>query len=579
MKKLIFAIALFLLEIFCFHEAFTQVGVLKNGEEESTKEQGYYYAFTEATKMYLLGDFRAAMSLYMECLRYRPVSHAAAFQVAQIYLKAGDLINAKIFAKRAYKEDSKNDWYGKSLAQLYEMSMQLDSALIIYKTIDAKGEDKTSIQFMIASIYERLSKPEESMIYLDSVENRIGFTREVAMSKSRVYNMLNHRVKAVNELYKALAINSDDYIVLGMIAEHYRNISEVDSAFKYYNKAIGLSAENANVYLSYGEFLLEQKMVDSARIVFVKFVENNAIDVNLKARYFYSLVQEPALFKLAMPVLDTAVSVFYRLQQKDIRVKSLYSDIQYRLGNYRKAADALLSILEEDESNNVVWEQLLLCMNFLGETDSLLFYGEKAMALFNNRPLAFMITGSAYYQKKEYFKGAMVLEKGILLTDNEALLFEFYVLLAECYNSIGEYDKAEKYFRLALALENENPAINNNYAYFLAVQEKELAEARRMSKLSLKIDPDNSVYLDTYGWILFKLKKERKALKYLREALAKGGNDSAEILDHYGDVLLSLGKNDLAKETWETALKYADVVLQQTIKDKLRLVGGFTESL
>ena len=579
MKKLVFTLTLFLIVNFSFYVAVAQVGVLKNSEEEKTKEQGYYYAFTEATKMYLLGDFRAALNLYMECLRYRPESQAASFQVSLIYLKSGDLDNAKTFAKRAYSGDLKNEWYGKSLAQIYEMDMQLDSALLIYKAIDATGEDGTNLQFMIASIYERLNKPEDAMVYLDSIENKIGFTREVAVSKSRVYNMLNHRTKAVNELYKALKISSEDYIVLGMIAEHYRNIAESDSAYKYYRRAISFNAENANVYLSYGEFLLEQRMFDSAKVVFIKFVDNDAIDNSLKARYFYSLVQEPALFKLARPVLDTTVSLFYSLQPKDIRVKSLYSDLQYRLGNYRKAADALLSILDEDDNNNVVWEQLLLCLNFLGELDSILFYGESTMARFNNRPLAFMVTGSAYYQKKEYYKSASVLEKGLLLTDNDALIFEFQVLLAECYNSLSEYVKAEDFFKRALAIEKENPAINNNYAYFLAVQEKELTDAKKMSKLSLQKDPDSSVYLDTYGWILFKQDKERRDLKYLQKALAKGGNESAEILDHYGDVLHSLGKDDLAKEAWENALRYADVDLQQRINEKLKLVGGLTEAL
>jgi Tfp pilus assembly protein PilF len=201
------------------------------------------------------------------------------------------------------------------------------------------------------------------------------------------------------------------------------------------------------------------------------------------------------------------------------------------------------------------------------------------MVRFEERPLPYMISGSAYYQKKDYMKAGSILEKGLLFTDNEALKFEFYVLLAEVYNNLQLFGEAEKYFDLALALDGDNPAVNNNYAYFLAVQEKRFKEALKMSELSLKSDPESSVYLDTYGWILFKLKKDKKALKFLEEALRKGGSENAEILDHYGDILFRSGNEKQAVESWNRAIEFSDEELTYRIREKLKLAGGLTESL
>ena len=63
--------------------------------------------------------------------------------------------------------------------------------------------------------------------------------------------------------------------------------------------------------------------------------------------------------------------------------------------------------------------------------------------------------------------------------------------------------------------------VRNFYAYFLALQNKNLILAQKISKLTLTEDNENPAYLDTYGLILFKLGKFEESGEYLKKAYDK----------------------------------------------------------
>jgi tetratricopeptide (TPR) repeat protein len=59
----------------------------------------------------------------------------------------------------------------------------------------------------------------------------------------------------------------------------------------------------------------------------------------------------------------------------------------------------------------------------------------------------------------------------------------------------------------------DNPLILNNFAYHLAVHNKELDRALSMVRRSLALDPGNGHSLDTEGFILIKLNRTEEAIK------------------------------------------------------------------
>ncbi len=518
----------------------------------------YYYALGEATKLYLFGNYPQAVNLYNECLKINPKSSASHYQLAKIYMQAGEFKLARENAKSAVNLDPENPWYLQELAELYQLNKELDSAVIIYKEQLNKDTENLSLLFMIASLYERMGKYDESLSYLNRIDEKIGISKETAITRFRIYDATKQDQKAIAQLRTALQLSDNDYSLTGMMAEFFRNHNETDSALFYYNKIFPAYRDDPAVSFSYTEFLLELKQYTKASDVLMKAMTSDAIDDLSKAGYMYKIIQDDKLFNLSRPILDTVVSEYYSKYYRDLRSVSVFTDIEFRLGNYKKSSEALKRIIEIDNSNYSAFEQLIFSENALGKADSVIKYSNTALQLFPDKPVPYLFAGSGHYQKQMFDAAIQLLEKGLKISMNDNLKLEFYSLLAECYEKIKQYESSEAYFKMALALDSGNLGISNNYAYYLALRKKNLKYARQLSRNTIEAEPENSTYLDTYGWVLYKMGKLRSAKKYIGIAIQKGGSKNYEILLHYGEILLEMKRDQEALEIWETAMDYAD---------------------
>ena len=549
--------------------SFGQKSIQSIGNEDSERDPGFLYAFTEASRLLLFEDYGRALNLFNECLKYDPKNAAVHYQLAQIYIKAGDMNAARNFSRTAHLIDQNNFWYATQLASIYQASRMADSAILVYKSLLKDTKEDLNLFFRIASLYELEGKFKEALQYLDYIEREAGISKEVCISKSRIYGKTGKKRLALAELRRCLNGSEQDYIVLGVIAEFYRTHSQPDSAMHYYELIERDHQDDANVMFSYGEFLLEQGQISKAQKVYVNIFGNNFIDESVRISYLYNAIQDDRLFKLVSPVLDTAVNTMYRLERDSIRIISLYSDIKYRTGRYNEAAMALKRIISVDDKNFSAWEQLLFCENALNHNDSVRYYGEIAIARFPERPLPYLVLGSVQYEEKVYRKAIATLETGENFSGNDRLKVEFYSLLAECYGKIGHLDMSDDYYIRSLKIDSLNVVVLNNYSYSLAVRGDNMSRAISMSKFTIEKEPYNSTYLDTYAWVMYQSNNLTEAEKYIRKAIQYGGGTNPEILSHYGDILAKKGKTREAVAAWNEALKYGDSELESSLRIKI----------
>jgi Flp pilus assembly protein TadD len=212
---------------------------------------------------------------------------------------------------------------------------------------------------------------------------------------------------------------------------------------------------------------------------------------------------------------------------------------------------------------------LIFALNVLGNTDSVLYYSERALRSFKDNPVLYLFYGSAKYQKKMFEDAINVLNKGLSLSQDKALKIEFYSLLAESYQGAEQFDKSEESFEAALQLDEGNIGIKNNYAYYLSLREKNLKLARKMSYATIQVEPDNSTYLDTYAWVLFKSGKVKQAKKFILNAVEKGGSNNKEILMHCGEILMELKEYGYALKYFQAVIKYADAGELETLRKRM----------
>jgi len=247
-------------------------------------EQEYMYAFGEATKLYLFGSYAQAVNLYNECLKINPMSSAIHFQLAKVYRLVGESDLATKHAKIAVEISPDNKWFLEELATNYQLAQKFDSAIVVYQRLLAANRDDFGVVFMVASLYEQTGKYNEALDYLSKIEDRLGASKETAVSKSRIYQSLQQEKMALEQLRKALILSGYDYSILGMMAEYFRENDKPDSAFVYYNKIFPEYKADPLVVFSYAEFLLEQKKSEEAKVILLSAMQENAMDLMSKAR-------------------------------------------------------------------------------------------------------------------------------------------------------------------------------------------------------------------------------------------------------------------------------------------------------
>lgn len=529
-------------------------------------EEDYYYTLIEATKQYVLNNYSQAINLYIECLKVKPGSAAVNFQLSQIMIKAGDVKRAKEYAKRAYQNDSKNKWYIINLINIYRNVEEIDSAIYMLKRLSEIENNGAEYKYLLAELYEMKGDYNEAIKYVNQIEAQIGISKEINLIKYRLFRLTGEKENALKELKKAKELFSDDYMILGMIAEYYRDIGNSDSAKYYYDLIVPGHLDDFEVAASYGEFLINIKKEDNAQNVLIEAILNNNIRKEIKISYLFQVIQDPKLFDKIKNIADTLSTLLLNKYPDDIDVQSVYADIQYRSGNYSKTAIILKNIIEKDRGNYIAWEQLIHVENSLGRTDSVIKYSIAEMKIFRTRPLPYLYLGSAYYQKENYQASINQLKIGIEYVVNSPVKVQYYNLIAESYHKMQEYDSAWRYYEYALHLDPQNLIINNNYAYYLAEESKDLNKALLMSEITIKEEPENTTYLDTYGWILFKLNKVKKAKKIIERALEKNGRNDAEIMDHYGEILFRLRKYNESLMIWKSIINVDENKKQEILK-------------
>jgi Tfp pilus assembly protein PilF len=555
--------------IFLNLASFGQNRIQQNNTMDSERDPGFLYAFTEASRLLLFEDYGRALSLFNECLKVEPGSAAVHYQLAQIYIKAGDMTTARNFSRTAHLIDPGNTWYAMQLASIYQASRMIDSAIVVYKSLLNGSKEDLNLFFRIASLYEQGNEYKEALQYLDNIEKEAGVTKEVCISKSRIYDKIGQKKKALFELRRCISGSDQDYIVLGVMAEFYRTHNQPDSAMHYYELIATDHRDDANVMFSYGEFLLEQGEIKKAQKVYIDIFRNNNIEGNVRIGYLYNAIQDERLFKLVNPILDTVVNTMYRQEGDSLRIISLYSDIKYRSGKYDEASAALKRIIAIDDRNYSAWEQLLFCENALSHKDSVKYYGETAIARFPERPLPYLVLGSVQYEEKDYTNAVTTLITGEAFAGGDRLKIEFYSLLAESYSKIGHLDMSDDYYMRSLRIDSLNVVVLNNYSYSLAVRGDNITKAISMSRYTIEKEPYNSTYLDTYAWVMFRSNNLAEAEKYIKKAIQYGGGTNPEILSHYGDILAKKGKIKDAVAAWNEALKYGDSELESSLRVKI----------
>jgi len=239
----------------------------------------------------------------------------------------------------------------------------------------------------------------------------------------------------------------------------------------------------------------------------------------------------------------------------DEKLYTLRTDLYEMLGMNKEAIKRygeIRSILK----NTVYSDQKLMILLAQEKDFKTLFDIAKDFATnYNKSILGKVYYGLAAMELNKYNIAEAEFKKAKILAGNDSsMTFNIITTQADLAYRQKKFDEAYGLLDEALRISGDDAGTLNNYAYYLAENDKDLKKALTMATKAIKAEPDNGTYMDTYGWVLFKMGKSRNAYKAIEKSLTLSPTRDAELLEHMGFVLKSLGKCYEAVKYWNEAL-------------------------
>jgi tetratricopeptide (TPR) repeat protein len=130
---------------------------------------------------------------------------------------------------------------------------------------------------------------------------------------------------------------------------------------------------------------------------------------------------------------------------------------------------------------------------------------------------------------------------------------EFHSLHGDALHGANRNQEAFNAYENSLRYNPDNSGVLNNYAYYLALENRDLDKAVEMAEKANALSPDNPTFLDTYAWTLYKRGQYPEALMQMEKAIKLQEKPGAVEMEHFGDILYQLGRIDEAKKWWNQA--------------------------
>lgn len=514
------------------------------------------YAFFEAEKQKMLGNFDDAAMLFDKCRSIRPNSAVVYYELATIFIQKEQYTEAVSYAKTAVRLNPGNIWYKALLGVLYKQIGELNDAVSVYKDLVRQNNNRVDFLYEQATLYTKMKKYEEAVKVYDIIENKYGINEYVSLEKERIYYILGRREKAHNEINKLIAHNPGDIRYLGMLAESHINEGNFGEARNVYGKMLQADSTNGLVRLSLADFYRITKEYDKSFEQLKLAFASKDVEIDIKIKMLISFLtysyDNYELRNQAFTLLEILLDTY----PEDVKVLTLYADFLIRDNKPAEAREQLRLVIKTEKGKYLIWEQLLLLEIDLNDYDNMLAESKEALEYFPNQPLLYYFNGFANIKKGNNEDAVKSLKNGLnYVLDDLSLKANMYSLLAETYHKTEKMKESDEAMEQVLKIDKDNKAILNNYSYYLSLRGDSLDKAERMSMVCVELEPMNPTFLDTYAWVLYKQKKYDKALVIIEKAYNYGGSGNPVIIEHYGDILFRLGNTGKALEMWNEAFK------------------------
>jgi tetratricopeptide (TPR) repeat protein len=525
------------------------------------REAEFY--FTEGEKFFILEDYAKALLYYQRALEITPDNATIHYKIAEVLSRNNrqeDLLKASLSIESALKLEKKNKYFYLLAANIYGSLTKFDKAAWAYETLIQEVKGSEEYLYELAAVYQYGNKFEEAIKTYNRAESILGINELSSVQKMRLFIEQGKFKEGVAEGEKLMHAFPDEERYVMAFSEILAQKGYRNEGIKYLEKFSSQHPDAGNAQMLLAGMYRDNNEEAKARPLLLTLFDNSSIDLNSKviilASYNAELNQNKAK-NISDPEKEKFVlSLFEKLQKESASNANIHiigGDLYLATGKNREAVKQYVEAVKSGDVNFEVWQNLLYLETQLEQFDEVIKHADEALELFPNQGMLHYFHGFAHLRKRHYDEAIASLEQAKRLSKaDQNFMSDLNNLLGDAYNATKDYEKSDKAYDDALALNPNNNAALNNYSYYLALRKTNLEKAEKMSTLLAKNNPDNPTFLDTHAWVLYTRQKYKEARKVMERAISTG-NANATHFEHYGDILFKLGDVNGAVQQWQKA--------------------------
>jgi len=521
--------------------------------QESSRD--YEYALIEAVKQKNLGNIPGAIELYKVVLKENDNVAAAHYELGSLLALLGDLDAAETHLKKAYNLYPDVSWYFDSYIEVLVMEKNFkEASKLLLDRIDAFPQE-IEYKFQLANLYFRQQKGKKALKILDNIEDRYGLSDKVVLLKASIYESEGDFKNALVEVEKIIDFfpESVDYYVVA--AELATKSKQKDLAADFYLKVMDLDSTNIFAITNLTDYFREKGQTDNSLYYLNKSFSSKEIDYDKKMAILSYYLSDDALNREHHSYLEAMLQTMMETYPEKRDVFLFATDFFIQGKDFNKALDALMPVLVEKEKRYALWKQGIVLANYTGRNQDLFTICNTAISVFPDSADIYFYKGIAEFELNKFEMAIHSLGRMDSIDNISGdMKLQADVLIAESYNSLGQYTISDSLFRFIIKSYPANYVVMNNFGYYLSLRGESLEEAKQLSYETVVNNPGNATYLDTFAWILYKMGNFTEAEYYISQALDKGGNNDPDVNEHAAEIHISLGSVDIARAYLQKAL-------------------------
>ena len=527
-------------------KAFAQVPVVASARDSNMVKQLFFAGLRDK----MTDNYSQALTSFNKVVSLEPNNDAALFEMANANLRLDRLSEAELNIRQAISLKPNNPWYQCLLAEVYKRTNKMAELIEVFNQLikidpenDAYYFDKANAQFLSNQI-------DASKKTYDEILSKFGDSNELLTAKKRFQPNSGASESDIVKLLEGNQADIKNYLYAAGLLLQKGNDTE---ALKVLLKAQQLAPDHFEINLGLADIYGKQKNDAQAFATLKKAFESVEMPLNEKVKIIASLFS-----KLNQPIIAENVTALSKLvaekNPSDAKALALYGDVLYQQNKLREALVQYQAALKINDQVYVVWEQIINIQTLLGHYDDAIKLGDEALTIYPNQASLYYYTAYALFKTGKLDLAQNNLKAALQLdVDNKSLQAQVFALQGDIYVNQNNFTLAKTVFEKAIILEPDNYFIMNNYAYYLALKNDDLAKAAKYAETAANAMPNNSSITDTYAYILFKQQKYDLAKVWVEKALQNNTNKNGVYLEHYGDILFMKGDKEAALLQWQKA--------------------------